>query len=196
MHTSPLVDPSLVRQALGGAPDATEALMGACLPTVVGWCARLGGPKVDAEDAAHDVMVVVLTRLAGLREPERFGSWLFGVTRRTLARHRRRAWVRRWVPGASSDGADPRADPAHDTELSELAAQVQRILEQIPEAQREVLVLCDVEERTDDAAAALLGIPSGTVKSRLRLGRARFRQIARGRALAPQFVGLTTWGQG
>ena len=43
-------------------------------------------------------------------------------------------------------------------------------------AQREVLVLCDLEERTAIEAAKLLGVPVGTVKSRLRLGRARFKE--------------------
>ena len=50
------------------------------------------------------------------------------------------------------------------------------MLEGMTENQREVLVLCDVEERTDEEVAALLGVPSGTVKSRLRLARASFRQ--------------------
>ncbi len=195
MMLASLPTASLVQAAQSGDRVARERLMTEALPVVIGWCNRLGGPKVDAEDAAHDALIVALTRIEGLREPDRFGSWLFGITRRVLARHRRKAWVRNWVPGATPDAADETQDPEHDTELSELATQVQAILEQLPANQREVLVLCDVEERTDAAVAALLQLPTGTVKSRLRLARARFRKIARGHALAPQFVGLSTWGQ-
>jgi RNA polymerase sigma-70 factor (ECF subfamily) len=55
---------------------------------------------------------------------------------------------------------------------------VREALARLPEAQREVLVLCEMEGRTDEEAAALLGIPSGTAKSRLRLARARFQVVA------------------
>jgi len=192
----PFPSPDVVIAARAGDGSARDQLMASSLPTVLAWCRRLGGPRVDPEDAAHDVLIVVLTRLPSLRQEERFGSWVFGITRRVLAKHRRRSWVKNWIGGEMPDIADATADPVRDTELSELAQQVEGILGQLPPAQREVLVLCDVEERTDEAVAALLGVPVGTAKSRLRLARAKFRRLARGRALAPQFVGLTTWGQG
>jgi len=58
---------------------------------------RLGGPRIDAEDAAHDVFLVVFRRLPDLDDPQAFRSWLFGITRRVVAAHRRRAWVRRAI---------------------------------------------------------------------------------------------------
>jgi RNA polymerase sigma-70 factor (ECF subfamily) len=190
------VDSELVDDARRGDRRAREQLMGQCLPTVLGWSARLGGPKVDAEDAAHDVCVIVLTKLDALRESEAFASWLYGVTRRVLAKHRRRAWVQRWVGDVVPDVADDRADPTHAADLSELSAAVQGILERMPHKQREVLILCDVEDRTDLEVANLLGVPVGTVKSRLRVARERFRRAVRGHRVDPQLIGLTTWGQG
>jgi len=186
----------LVEDARLGDTRARERLMDLCLPTVLGWCARLGGPKVDAEDAAHDVCVVVLTKLDSLRDGEAFVSWLYGITRRILAKHRRRGWVQRWTGAALPDIADLDADPTRSHDLSELSVAVQGILERMPGKQREVLVLCDVEERTDEDVAALLGIPVGTVKSRLRTARGRFRKAVRGHRVEPQLIGLTTWGQG
>jgi RNA polymerase sigma-70 factor, ECF subfamily len=168
----------LLHAARRGDEGARDELIDHWLPTVVQWCARLGGPRVDPEDAAHDVFVVVLTRLDAIREPERFPSWVFGVTRRVLAQQRRRAWFARWVPGADYDAVAPGHDPDEGAALSETSRRVQAALEELPEAQRTVLVLCDLEERTDSEVADLLDIPLGTVRSRLRLARERFRRLA------------------
>lgn len=175
-----------------------EALLDASASTVLGWCRRLGGPKVDAEDAAQDVLLTAWKRFDSLREVEAFEAWLYGITRRVLAGHRRRAWVRRWSAAVLPEAVDPGRSPREEAELSEISAEVQRILEALPAAQREVLVLSDVEERTDAEVAAILGIPSGTVKSRLRLARGRFRRLAsRNRELLlPGFTPAPSWGQG
>ena len=187
-------DPTLVEAAARGEPGPREQLVDQWLPVVLGWCARLGGPKVDHEDAAHDVLIVMLDRLDSLRDPSRFSSWLFGITRRVLAKHRRQAWVKRWVPGLQPELADPEATPFHRYRLSETSRRVQQALEQLPPAQREVLVLCDLEERTDLEAAELLGIPLGTVKSRLRLGRRKFRIIAEQNKLVALAMGTASEG--
>jgi RNA polymerase sigma-70 factor (ECF subfamily) len=146
---------------------------------VLRWCVRLGGAGVDAEDAAHDVMIRVLTRIETLRDPACFAPWLYGMTRRVLAWHRRRAWVRKWVPGLVRDDPDPGPGPGILAERSELTLRVAAVLDQLPDELREVLVLCELEEHSDDSAATLIGIPSGTVKSRLRRARQQFATVAR-----------------
>jgi RNA polymerase sigma-70 factor (ECF subfamily) len=175
MSTSPQLIAD-IRDAQDGDARAEARVVDVALPLVLGWCASLGGPTVDFEDAAHDALEVVLGRLDSLEDPAAFRSWLFGITRRTLAKHRRRAWVRRWVPGMDlSRAEDPGHSPQTQAELSEMSQSVQTALAALPEAQREVLVLCDLEERSDSEAAQILGVPKGTIKSRLRLGRKRFR---------------------
>ncbi len=171
-------DRALVEAAQRGDERAWESLIRAWLPQVHGWCARLGGPRVDPHDAVQDVFVVLHTRLHALQDPERFASWTFTVTRRVLYRHRSRAWLRRWLPGPLPMIGDHRQRPDRACQRSELARQVQQVLERLPASQREVLVLCDVEGRTSLEAAQLTGIPHGTARSRLRLGRARFRREA------------------
>jgi RNA polymerase sigma-70 factor (ECF subfamily) len=167
-----------VAVAVWSEDDARARLFDVWLPVVVRWCARLGGPRVDPEDAAHDVFIVVLRRLDKVYDEAHFSSWLFGVTRRVLAQHRRKAWVRRWVPGFVADPPDPKAGPARLVAVSETERSVQQVLEQLPEREREVLVLCLLEERSDREVAELLGIPHGTVKSRMRRARARFLEVA------------------
>ena len=177
-------DSELAAAFVAGRPGARDALLDRWLPQVLAWGARLGGPAVDAEDVAQDVFIVVINRLEDVRDLERFPAWLFGVTRKVVSQHRRRAWLRRWVPGASTETASDALGPEGIAAREELGRRVQALLERLPAAQREALVLCDLEERTIVEAAQLLGVPAGTVKSRLRLGRERFRRLARAHALA------------
>ena len=165
--------------------DVHAALYDAWGPTVLRWCTRLGGPRVPAEDAAQDVFERVLGRLHTVRSMDAFPAWLFQTTRRVVRDHLRRAWLRRWVPGFVLDVPDPADDPRRHAERSETTERVQDALDALPAALREVIVLSEIEERDGPEVAALLGVPLGTVKSRLRRGREAFAREARARGLAP-----------
>lgn len=167
--------------AMAGDSEAWDRLAVAWLPTVHSWCQRLGGPRLDAQDLCQEVFVLAFTRLHSLRDPQAFPAWIFGITRREILRQGRRAWLRRWVPGVEPRERSALGGPEQDAERAQLVAEVQTVLARLPIAQREVLVLCDVEERTSAEVAGLLAIPHGTVRSRLRLARARFRREASGR---------------
>jgi len=166
----------LVRQAQQEAPGALDRLCDVWLPVVLGWTTRLGGPRIDPEDAAHDVFLVVFRRIGDVERVEAFKSWLFGITRRVIAAHRRRAWLRRWLPGAVPEVASGAADPGRRAEQTQTADQVWSALLALPDHHREVLVLCDLEERADSEVAELLQVPKGTVKSRLRRARLALRE--------------------
>jgi RNA polymerase sigma-70 factor (ECF subfamily) len=131
---------------------------------------------VDPEDAAHDVFVLVLTRLPTLRNHESFEAWLFGITRRVLKTHRTAARRTRWWVWGHHEVVDPA--PTADVLLSrsQVANKVQEALARLPRLQREVLILCDLEGRSAVQAAQVLGVSVGTIKSRLRLGRERLRR--------------------
>ena len=132
-------------------------------------------PHIDAEDAAQDVLERVLRKLHRLDDPATFPAWLFQTCRGVIAQHRRRAWLRRWVGAPDPTLADARPGPDRDP----LAARVHQTLDALPADLREVLVLCDLEERPASEVGQLLGIPEGTVRSRLRRGRALFAERAR-----------------
>jgi RNA polymerase sigma-70 factor (ECF subfamily) len=127
--------------------------------------------------------VVVVTGLDRLKDPSRFTSWLYGITRRVVARHRTRAWVRRWLGEPLEDPPSTDGDVVDRLAGAETAEQVWAILDALPTRQREVLVLADLEGRPLSEIAELLDLPLGTVKSRLRLGRERFRRLAQSRRL-------------
>ena len=171
-----------------GEPGAMNRLIQAWLPVVVAWAGRLGGPKINREDAAHDIFIVVMRRHHTVDGPHKFPAWLYSVTRNVTSRHRRRAWLRRWVPGEVVEPVDPHS--TRRPEYSDTARWVWEILESLPASQREVLVLCDLEGRTREEVAELLGISSGTVKGRLRLGREKFRRLAQSRGYVARTAGV------
>jgi len=166
---------SLFVDAIEGGDRELDALAAAWLPHVYAWCHRLGGPALDPEDAAHEVMLIMCRSLHKVHAPEVFGTWLFATTRGTLANHRRKAWFRKWLPGPVRDRPTTAWSPLRTAEAAQAADQVWDALATLPEAQREALVLCVLEERSSREVAELLGVPQGTVKSRLRLGRRAFR---------------------
>ena len=167
-------------QAAIGNKRALATLVQRWRPRVVRWCRDLGGPRVDAEDAAHDVFAVALRKLSDLKDPDRFGSWLFGITRRVLRQHRRQSWNERRVPDVDVAAvADPAVGPEAISTTRDLMRRANTILIRLPPLQRQVFILCVVEQRTLDETAVLLDIARGTAASRLRLARQRFDRQAR-----------------
>jgi RNA polymerase sigma-70 factor (ECF subfamily) len=170
-------DANEVLAARAGNSAALNSLTVRSLPHVLQWCTRLGGPRVDPEDAAHDVMIVMLGRLHTLTDPDMFGSWLFGITRRVLAGHRRRRWFESWIPGMHAS-VDSDSDPLRSAEGSDLSRRVQSALEDLSAEHREILVLTDIEERPEREVAELLKLPIGTVRSRVHRARTAFLKVA------------------
>jgi RNA polymerase sigma-70 factor (ECF subfamily) len=187
--TLPASDPDLLRAAARGQLAAWDSVVGDWLPVVVGWCRRLGGRDLDVEDLAHDVFVQVFDDLVELRDPVAFPAWLYRITRGRIGKAREKAQRRerllRLVPFAGSRGPDVRDVGAGEAVLD--------LLQQLPEEQREVLVLCLVEEHTREEAATLLQVPVGTVKSRVRLGTARFRALAEAAGLLSELEEVGRW---
>ena len=174
-HNPPRPEPRVVAAALAGDRAALERVIAGWLATVYAWCHRLGAGRIDAEEAAHDVMMTLMRRHATVRAPEALPSWLFSTCRRVVANHRRLAWWRRWAPGKGFGEHESHLRTDLPLERRELAAAVAEALDGLRPMHREVLVLCYLEERSVDEASELLGIPSGTVKSRLFHARRHFR---------------------
>ena len=177
------------RALASGDPDATARFYETFLDDVLGWCRRLGGGLLDPEDAAHDVFVVALARIESFESRSTMRTWMFGVTRRVLANHRRRARTRqlreRLTPRGVLWGQAKGPDPAQATEAAQLQRRVHRCLGSLSRKHREVLVLCSLEGRTGREVAELLGVPEATVYSRLHYARSAFRDAARRFGLVP-----------
>ncbi len=175
----PAVGPSIPRQVQRERDALLRQLVDDHFDFVWRWLRRMGVPASDADDAAQRVFLVASERLDDIR-PGAERAFLRGVATR-VASHARRALQRRGEDlGDDLDGIPWEAGPSVDEALA--ARDALRLLDALLEGMdvelREVLVLVEVEEMTSGAAAALLEIPEGTVKSRLRRAREDFEKRA------------------
>jgi RNA polymerase sigma factor (sigma-70 family) len=131
---------------------------------VLAVCRRVTGRLHDAEDAFQAAFLVLARRAAHIGRPELLANWLYGVAYRTAleARAARRRAEERIVPAAPEPATPPPTD-----DLTELRRVIDEELAKLPDKYRTALVLCDLEGLPRAAAAAQMGIPEGTLSSRL-----------------------------
>ena len=175
-------EPDAVLAARGRAGDRTAlaGLVRRHQGVAFGVAYRLLGSAEDAEDIAQEAFVQVLTRLHTLQDPAAFVGWLRRVTV-NLCLDRQRRGGRVLFESLEPDLAV--ADPGRGPEALALAAERRRELERelaaLPTPYRLAVVLRDVEGLAYQEVASLLGVPEGTVKSRLHEGRRLLRQRLR-----------------
>jgi RNA polymerase sigma-70 factor (ECF subfamily) len=174
------VDEELLARVADGAADALAELYRRHASGLFGFLVRLCGDRGTAEEVLQDTLLAVWRSAAGYQRRAAPRTWLYGVARRQA--HNRLRTAR--PDQVSWDGVpDPPATAAgpEETALARAeAAEVSRALATLPLPQREILVLTFLDDLTQSEVAAVLGIPVGTVKSRLHHAR---RSLAR--ALSP-----------
>ena len=135
--------------------------------------AHLGVAPADLEDALQEVFVVVHRRLGDYREQDKVRAWLYAICAR-VARGFRRSMLRRriqlsgTVPERAREAAQP--DEVANQEALRLA---QRLLEALPEKQRAVFLLYEVEQMPMSEVAIAVDCPLPTAYARLRKARER-----------------------
>ena len=152
------------------------------LPRLRRYARALVGEQAAADDLVQDTVERAWTRSAQWRAGGELRTWLFAIMHNLRMDQLRR-------PGVDCVPIDPelhdqpvRASQADGIELAELA----NALAQLPEEQRAVLLLVSLEEMSYAQVATTLGIPSGTVMSRLSRGRERLRQLLAGEVPSPR----------
>jgi RNA polymerase sigma-70 factor (ECF subfamily) len=143
------------------------------------WARNLGGTSVDVEDVVQEVFLVVSRRLDSFRGDARFSTWLFEITRKVVANHRRRHRWRFWRTGENEKLAklpSPVRDPLAELERQQAAALFYRTLDKLPEKYRTVLVLFEVEGLSTHDIAELCHLRWPTVKVQLHRARELFLQ--------------------
>jgi RNA polymerase sigma-70 factor (ECF subfamily) len=139
---------------------------------------RLGVQDAEARDATHEVFLIVHTHLAKFEGRSSLPTWLFAICRSVARdfRRRERRDARLWSPDQVEDEVDLRADVSRALEHQQRLAELERILSGIGTEQRNVFILFEIEKLTGEEIAEALGIPLGTVYSRLQLARQAFRK--------------------
>ena len=129
--------------------------------------------RQDAEDVAQEAFARAHTKFRQLRDRHRFRSWLVRMVWR-MALDRRRADRRRTARELEHGGLN--AASAAGAAPDERAAMLWEAIDALPDKLRQAIVLASIEGHDVTEVAALLGIPPGTVKSRLFLARQRLKE--------------------
>jgi RNA polymerase sigma-70 factor (ECF subfamily) len=140
---------------------------------------RLGVREADTMDLTQRVFLTVHLRLADFEGRSLLRTWLFGICQRMASDYRRSASVRREIVTETAELDSQRTDeegPLTIAESRQRAIRAETILSKLPEPQRVVFVLFELEDMSGDDIAALLDVSVGTVRSRLRLARETFRR--------------------
>jgi RNA polymerase sigma-70 factor (ECF subfamily) len=139
---------------------------------------RLGVPDSSLKDAMQDVQIVVFRKLPEFEPFADVRSWIFRICVRMAKDYRRRAHARREVLDEEPvlEALDPRGNAELEVQRREKSALFESALSKLEPAQRTVFVLAAVEGMTGEEIARALGLPLGTVYSRLRLAREAFRR--------------------
>lgn len=147
------------------------------LPRLRRYARAMLGDRVAADDLVQDTLERAWSRIAQWREGSDLRAWLFSIMHNLRVDQ-----LRRGVLTTHSLDDDASEVPTRPTQSDRLEVMdLESALRQLPDEQREVLLLVALEEMSYADIAAALGIPIGTVMSRLSRGRERLRQIMDGR---------------
>jgi RNA polymerase sigma factor (sigma-70 family) len=152
-----------IRAAQRGDPVAMDALLTDLAPWVGRICAAIA--LEQGEDALQETLMVVLRNLPALRDPAAWRAWVRRIAVRESLR-----MVRDNREVSMRDLPEAMASSDLDTALD-----VRDTLRKLPAQQRAVLVLRNLEDLSEQETAEVLGVPEGTVKSRLHRARQGFR---------------------
>lgn len=188
-------DAEIIEQARRGDPLAWEKLVVRYSKRIYNLCYRFVERADQAEDLTQDVFVKVFRNLNNYKpETGSFVTWLMSVSRNLLIDHYRQSKDERATVSASGDEEEeqslletlPTNTPSPEAEMDRLekVATLKRGLSKLSPELREAVILRDIEELSYQEIGTILGIPDGTVKSRINRGRielARYLQKFRPR---------------
>ena len=151
-----------------------QELVDAHYHSIYRYAYRLSGSAPEAEDLTQDAFCKAQMQLHQLRDPERVKPWLFTILRNAYLHRIRNEHSHRSISlDAVGDVPEPAGDPPPEIEVEEL----QRALNELPEAFRTAVILFYFEEFSYRDIAEQLNVPIGTVMSRLARGKAHLRAL-------------------
>ena len=157
-------------------------------PMVYTLAFRLTGNPADGQDLAQETFVKAFENMSRFRADSSVGTWLYRICVnlwKNRVRHEKRRFFWRHFSLEARDGDELSAvereapDPPSGTDLetTDRQALVQKALSQLEPEERAILVMRDMDDKAYEEISALLGVPLGTVKSRIARSRERLRQL-------------------
>jgi len=177
-------DSELLQRCLTGENSAWEGLLRVYTRKIYNLCYRFTGRAEEAEDLTQEVFIKVFQTLRTYDAAQgSFSTWLHRVARNHLVDHYRRTKKDR-VTGSIEDDLEtiqekpsPGVGPVGHLEARELKEHLQRGLDRLSPDLREAVVLRDLHDLDYLEISQVLGVPEGTVKSRINRGRLELARV-------------------
>ena len=190
MKPSPKIQKEVIESCKAGDDEAFAEIVLHCQKKVFNIAYRMLGNSEEAKDLAQEVFISVFESIKNLKEETKFDAWLTQIT----LNHCRNRWKylkrRQYFssdslddPIETEDGSVPRAiyDPSDNPETlyeKKMIRQfVQRGLLKLKEDQRELVVLRDLQGFSYEETGECLGLPEGTIKSKLHRARMDLKEV-------------------
>jgi RNA polymerase sigma factor (sigma-70 family) len=186
-------DEQLLERFLARRDEAAEEAFTAIVqrhgPMVLGVCLRVLGDRDEAEDAFQATFLVLVRKGASVIRRDKVANWLYGVAFRTAKQARGRTARRR--AREKRVGMSPHIKPSDEALGDELREILDEELARLPARYRGPIVLCELEGLSRHEAARRLGVPEGTISSRLARAKMQLRDRLARRGLALPMVVLS-----
>jgi RNA polymerase sigma-70 factor (ECF subfamily) len=170
-------DGDLVRQAVAGRTAAYEQLVRRWSARVLALCRARVRDRAAAEDLAQETLLRGFRGLRTLADPDRFGSWLFGIAVRTCLDWLKSSQRTEVGYNALGEGGEETI-PARPDDVAERRDDTDRLMaevQRLPESYRETLMLYYCEDCTYQELAEALGVSAATINARLTKARMMLR---------------------
>lgn len=161
---------TLVLQSQGGSIVAFGRLVDAHQQALRAFLRRLSGNWAQADDLAQEAFIVAWRQIGKFRTGEALRPWLFGIGYRQFLMAKRSESRRRRRDALAADDLEASVTPELTTDAR---LDLMRAMQALPTGQRAAVALCLAAEYSHQAAAEILELPLGTVKSHVLRGRAK-----------------------
>ena len=172
----PATPDSLIEQCLKGDQAAWELVVRQNWRKVFNVAYKFVGKHDEAEDLTQDIFLKIFKALATFDRRANFQTWIVSISRNLCIDHYRsvrkeRQTIAREVDAGDLQPASPERGPYHAAEHQDLRALLRQALQTLPATLRTAVILRDLQELSYQEIADHLGLPEGTVKSRINRGR-------------------------
>lgn len=174
----------MLQRCLAGENSAWERLLGAYTRKIYNLCYRFTGRAEEAEDLTQEVFIKIFQTLQSFDSSQgSFSTWLHRVARNHLVDHYRRTKKDRVTDSIEDDletiteRPSAGAGPVAHVEARERKEQLQQALDRLSPDLREAVVLRDLQDLDYLEISRVLGVPEGTVKSRINRGRLELARV-------------------
>src|ERR671918_2111713 len=183
--TQPATPDILIEQCLGGDQAAWETIVRQNWRKVFNVAYKFVGKHDEAEDLTQDIFLKIFKALGTFDRRANFQTWIVSISRNLCIDHYRsvrkeRQTIAREVDTGDLQPASSDRGPYHAAEHQDLRAMLRQALQRLPASLRTAVILRDLQELSYQEIADQLGLPEGTVKSRINRGRLELaRQVQR-----------------